>query len=105
MRAPKQLSERGKAKWREMADQFDLSSPLSVDLLVQYCDAFDLHCRATEELGKSDLVHIAPNGAPYADPSVNISIKTSDQMRRLFKSLESIRKANKASDELELDED
>jgi P27 family predicted phage terminase small subunit len=102
---PKQLKKIGKAKWRQLADQFDLSSPLSVDLLVQYCEAFELHCRAKEELDEDTLVRTAPNGAPYPHPSVNICIKTSDQMRRLYKQLEAIRKTNDKSNDLDLDKD
>ena len=102
MRAPKRLKNQGKEKWREIAGEFDLSSPLAVDTLVQYCEAYELHCRAKDELDEDTLVRVAPNGAPYPHPSVNILIKTSDQMRRLYKQLESLRKANQANDELDI---
>ncbi len=52
-------------------------------------------------LDADTIVHIAPNGAPYAHPSVNIVLKTSDQMRRLYKQWESRRK-NSADDDDDL---
>jgi P27 family predicted phage terminase small subunit len=97
------LKDQAKQKWRELAASFDLASPLDVELLAQYCESFEMHCRAKKELDGDTMIHIAPNGAPYAHPSINIIIKTSDQMRRLYKQLEARRKTDgKNEDELEI---
>lgn len=102
-RAPKRLSGDAKKKWNELAASFDLESPLDVELLAQYCESFGMLVRAKAELDQDTIVHIAPNGAPYQHPSVNIVIKCSDQMRRLYKQLESKRKkAGVKDDDLDL---
>jgi phage terminase small subunit len=97
------LKNQARQKWLELAPHFDLRSPLDVEMLAQYCEAFELNCRAKKELDGDTIVHIAPNGAPYPHPGVNIMIKTSDQMRRLYKQLDALRKKDDADpDELEI---
>jgi len=89
MKCPKRLtSDDAKAKWKAISPCFDLNSKLDVELLTQFCEVFAVYKRAESELAKSELISVAPNGARYGHPSVNIMKTMSDTMRRIYKAIE-----------------
>jgi P27 family predicted phage terminase small subunit len=99
MKAPSTLTGDAKKKWDSIQKHFKLDSPLDAESLIQYCEAYSTYKRAKAELDTGELIHRAPNGAPYQNPACAIMIKCSDQMRRLWKQLEACRIADDAEDE------
>jgi phage terminase small subunit len=105
MKTPKRLQGDAKAKWIELADTFDLTNPLEVELAIQYCEQHALYLRAIAEIAKADdLAVMSSNGAYCPHSGIKIQSQAIDQMRRLYTLLKpNIKKETDTKDPFKLD--
>ena len=87
MHAPKQLKGDAARKWKSMAPAFDLSSPLTVETLAQFCTVWAMHEAAKKAMESEELICVGTNGAPYQSAASAIVMKTTALMQKLTKAL------------------
>jgi P27 family predicted phage terminase small subunit len=96
MRAPAHLDEQAKAKWRELADQVDVSQPGNADALAAYCMAYSQWKTAQAQVEQLGTVVRSPAGFPAISPYVTVAAQAERRMRQWGKELGIVSRTAKA---------
>jgi phage terminase small subunit len=85
---PKRLNDVAKAKYKELAKDYNLDNALKVELLAQFCEFFSDYLDADKTLStEGRYLRAGTNGVPYPHPSIADKKQAADNMRRIYKLL------------------